>query len=213
MVIQHVGSSQGSPVLFVAFNTFELNQLGHEFLGVFRFLDYNIELDERGMMVKNDAGESKFKRNKTLIMGIGNLLMGDEGAGIHIIRQLEKNKELADIEILDGGTGGIQLLDYFLEHDLVILVDATLDQQETGTITRLEPNYSGDYPKTILVHDLGLKEILDALHLLDRRPEIVLFTISIAKLDKISLSLSPEIQSVIPQVEEKIKTYLESITE
>jgi hydrogenase maturation protease len=55
----------------------------------------------------------KYKRRKTLIMGIRNLLMGDEGVGIHVIRQLQKNKELADIEIIDGGTGGVQLLDLF----------------------------------------------------------------------------------------------------
>jgi Ni,Fe-hydrogenase maturation factor len=39
---------------------------------------------------------------------------------------------LADIEIMDGGVGGIQLLDFFLRHDLVILVDATMDQLEPG---------------------------------------------------------------------------------
>ena len=146
-------------------------------------------------------------------MGIGNLLMRDEGVGIHVTRQLQKNKELADIEIIDGGTGGIQLLDFFLRHDLVILVDASMDQREPGTVTRLTPIYSKDYPKTIMVHDIGLKDILDALHLFDKKPELILFTISIAKVDKIGMSLSPKIRSVVPQVAEEIKTYLESVTE
>lgn len=145
-------------------------------------------------------------------MGIGNLLMGDEGAGIHVIRQLQKNEELADIEIIDGGTGGVQLLDFFLSNDLVILVDAAMDQREPGTLTRLKPIYSTEYPKTIMVHDIGLKNILDALHLLDKNPELVLFTISISKVDKIGMSLSPKIQSVVPQAAEKIKTYFESVT-
>jgi hydrogenase maturation protease len=122
----------------------------------------------------------KYNIKKTLIMGIGNLLMEDEGAGIHVIRQLQKNKELADFGIIDGGTGGVQLLDFFLTNDLVILVDAALDQREPGTLTRLEPIYSKGYPQTIMVHDIGLKNILDALHLLDKKPEIVLFTISIS---------------------------------
>lgn len=155
----------------------------------------------------------RFKRKKTLIMGIGNLLMGDEGAGIHVIRQLQKKKELADIEIIDGGTGGVQLLDFFLRHDLVILVDATMDQQKLGTITRLKPIYSKDYPKTVMVHDIGLKDILDALHLLDKKPEIVLFTISISKVDKIGMRLSPKVLSVVPHVAEKVKTYVNSVTE
>ena len=138
-------------------------------------------------------GQNKFIRGRTLIMSIGNLLMGDEGVGIHVIRQLQKNKELADIEIIDGGTGGVQLLDFFLSNDLVILVDAAMDRRESGTMTRLKPIYSKEYPDTIMVHDIGLKNILDALHLLDKKPEIVLFTISISKVDKIGMSLSPKI--------------------
>ena len=59
-----------------------------------------------------------------------------------MIRQLLEDKELADIEIIDGGTGGVQLLDFFLRHDLVILVDAAMDHQESGTMTRLKPIYS-----------------------------------------------------------------------
>lgn len=157
-------------------------------------------------------GEHKFERTNTLIMGIGNLLMGDEGVGIHVIRQLQKIKELADIEIIDGGTGGIQLLDFFLRHDLVILVDAAMDQREPGTVTRLKPIYSKDYPKTIMVHDIGLKDILDALHFFDKTPELILFTISIAKVDKIGMSLSPKIRSVVPQAAKEIKVYLESVT-
>ena len=139
--------------------------------------------------------------------------MGDEGVGIHVIRQLQKSKELSDIEIIDGGTGGVQLLDFFLRHDLVILVDAAMDQREPGTMTRLKPIYSKDYPQTVMVHDIGLKDILDALHLLEKTPEIVLFTISISKVDKIGMKLSSKIRSVVPQVAENIKTYLKSVTE
>ncbi len=139
--------------------------------------------------------------------------MGDEGIGIHVIRQIQKNKELADIEIIDGGTGGVQLLDFFLRNDLVILVDAAMDQREPGTMTRLKPIYSKDYPQTVMVHEIGLKDILDALHLLEKAPEIVLFTISISKVDKIGMRLSPKIRSVVPQVIEKIKAYLESVIE
>ncbi|NIO19946.1 MAG: hydrogenase maturation protease, partial [Candidatus Aenigmarchaeota archaeon] len=76
--------------------------------------------------------------------------------------------------IIDGGTGGVQLLDFFLRNDLVILVDAAMDQREPGTMTRLKPIYSKDYPQTVMVHEIGLKDILDALHLLEKAPEIVL---------------------------------------
>jgi hypothetical protein len=64
-----------------------------------------------------------------------------------------------------------------------------------------------------MVHDIGLKDILDALHLFDNKPELILFTISIAKVDKIGMGLSPKIRSAVPQVAQEIKTYLESATE
>jgi len=60
----------------------------------------------------------KYNREKTLIMGIGNLLMGDEGVGIQVISRLQKNKELADTEIMDGGTGEVQPLDFFLRYNI-----------------------------------------------------------------------------------------------
>jgi hydrogenase maturation protease len=154
----------------------------------------------------------RYPRKNTLILGIGNLLMGDEGAGIHVIRRLQKHRELSDIEIVDGGTGGVILLDFFLEKDLVIVADAALDRREPGTVTRLKPVYSKDYPKTRLVHDLGLKDILDALHLYDKKPEVVLFTISIAEVRDVGMELSPRIRDAVPQAAEKIRAYLESIT-
>ena len=68
------------------------------------------------------------KRNKnTLILGIGNYLMGDEGIGVHVANQLEKELLPVGVDVLDGGTGGFYLLEYFEIYKHVILVDATLD--------------------------------------------------------------------------------------
>ncbi|HDK35811.1 MAG TPA: hydrogenase maturation protease, partial [Bacteroidetes bacterium] len=116
---------------------------------------------------------------RKLILGIGNLLMGDEGIGIHIVRWLQEKGELSGVDIVDGGTGGFHLLEYFQNYEQVILVDATLDGQQAGTVTLLRPKYSSDYPTTLSAHDIGLKSLLDALTLLEIQPEIVLFAVSI----------------------------------
>jgi hydrogenase maturation protease len=73
---------------------------------------------------------------KILIMGIGNYLMADEGVGVHAAEQLQRMTWPENIEVLDGGTGGFHLLEYFEVHDHVILIDATLDGREPGTIVR-----------------------------------------------------------------------------
>ena len=50
---------------------------------------------------------------KTLVVGVGNVLMGDEGVGVHVVRALETHALPAHVEYLDGGTGGFTLLEPF----------------------------------------------------------------------------------------------------
>lgn len=141
---------------------------------------------------------------RTLIMGIGNLLMGDEGVGVHVIRHLEKQPLPADVELLDGGSGGLHLLDFFQRFPRVVLIDATLDGRPPGTIERLTPRFSSDYPPTLTAHDIGLKDVLDALFLMDRQPEIVLYTIAIADLNRMAVDLSPDVAAAVPVVAEAV---------
>jgi len=149
--------------------------------------------------------------NKVLILGIGNLLMGDEGIGVHTIRYLEKNLQGNQAELVDGGTGGFHLLEYFQKYSKIIMIDATIDGQPPGTIQLLKPKFSSDYPPTLTAHDIGLKDLLDALFLLKQQPEIWLFTVSIARLDRLSIELSPELEKALPVLAEKISIRLNSI--
>jgi len=145
------------------------------------------------------------------VIGIGNLLMGDEGVGIHVVQHLRKDEELHGIDLVDGGTGGFKLLNHFLNHDLVVIADAALDQKTPGTISRLEPIYSSDYPPTLVAHDVGLKDIMDALELMGKMPKIVLFTISIGEPEGATLDLSAEIRSAVRPAAEKIRSYINSV--
>ena len=85
-------------------------------------------------------------RSSTLILGIGNILMGDEGVGVEVVRRLEAQPLPEGVECLDGGTGSFVLLGPMQSAARVILVDATADGAPPGTITRLEPRFSRDYP-------------------------------------------------------------------
>ena len=149
-------------------------------------------------------------KKELLILGIGNLLMGDEGVGIHVVNHLYENYDLGEIDILDGGTGGFHLLEYFQKYRQVLVVDATIDGQPPGTISFLKPKFSSDYPRTLTAHDIGLKDLIDSLFLLDVKTDIYLMTISIPQIEKVTLDISDQIRNAVPVAAEKISQMVKS---
>jgi hydrogenase maturation protease len=128
-----------------------------------------------------------------LVLGIGNVLMGDEGVGVHVIRQLNGMTLPDGVECLDGGTGSFTLLGPMQQAKRVVLIDATIDGNLAGTVTRLTPKFSCDYPKTLTAHDIGLKDLLDAAYLTRGVLDVTLFAISIDPLQELGMELSPTI--------------------
>ena len=135
-----------------------------------------------------------------LIIGIGNVLMGDEGIGAHVARRLQDGPLPEGVTCLDGGTGGLQLLGLMQSARRIVLVDAAVDGGRVGRVRRLRPRFSSDYPRTLTAHDIGLKDLLDVLYLLGDAPDVTLLAVSIEPLRTMSLHLSPEIEEVAPIV-------------
>ena len=130
---------------------------------------------------------------KTLVLGLGNILMADEGVGVHVLRSLEKHPLPGDVECLDGGTGGFILLEPMQKAGRIVMIDAAADGNPVGTVTRTVPRFSRDYPPTLTAHDVGIKDLLDLFYMLDGGREVTLYAITIDPHQPISLSLSPEI--------------------
>jgi hydrogenase maturation protease len=130
---------------------------------------------------------------KTLVLGLGNVIMGDEGVGVHVVRALEKHPLPQNVECLDGGTGGFILLEPLQNAGHVILIDATDDGNSPGTVTRTVPRFSADYPPTLTAHDIGVKDLLDAFYMQSGEREVVLYAITIDPKQSISMDLSPEL--------------------
>lgn len=127
---------------------------------------------------------------KTLILGLGNVIMGDEGVGVHVVRQLEKLALPGGVECLDGGTGGFILLEPLQQADRIILIDATADDNPPGTVTRTTPRFARDYPPTLTAHDIGVKDLLDAFYMQGGTRDVILFSISIDPHQAISMVLT-----------------------
>jgi hydrogenase maturation protease len=142
--------------------------------------------------------------SKTLVLGLGNVLMGDEGVGVHVVRALEKQGELPGVEFLDGGTGGFILLEPMQAAGRILMIDAAADGNPIGTVTRTVPRFSRDYPPTMTAHDVGIKDLLDLFYMLDGGREVVLYAISIDPRQSISLELSREIAAAAELATDRI---------
>ncbi len=149
---------------------------------------------------------SKTQQADTLVMGVGNYLMGDEGVGVHIAQAMEKMKLPYYLAALDGGTGGFFLMNYFDEYPHVIFVDATMDGKPVGTVTLTEPKFASDFPTALSVHDVGLKDMIETLYMLGNVPNMYLITISIDEIVPMHVGLSPKVEKSIPAVIDKIFT-------
>lgn len=135
-----------------------------------------------------------------LVLGIGNVLMSDEGVGVHVVRQVSEMPLPDGVECLDGGTGSFLLLAPMQQAKRVILIDATIDGKPAGTVTRLTPKFSSDYPKTLTAHDIGLKDLLDSAYLTGGTLSVTLLAVSIAPLQGVGMELSPALAARVPAI-------------
>jgi len=144
-----------------------------------------------------------------LILGVGNFLMGDEGVGVHAVKMLEKENLPQRVELLDGGTGGFHLMGHLESHPIVIMIDATMDGNPTGTISLIKPRFASDFPDALSAHDIGLKDMIESLIIMDKLPEIHLFTVSIESIQPMQITLSKEIEAALPNIKKEVLALVE----
>ena len=150
------------------------------------------------------------EQNKILILGVGNLLMNDEGIGIQVVQNLEK-EGVSGADIMDGGTGGFHLLGFIQSYQTIVFVDAALDDYPAGTVRVLHPKFAKDFPKQLSAHEIGLKDLIDATFLLGQKPEFYLVAISVKDFQDMGMNLSPEVEAAIPETILKIKVLIEEL--
>ena len=149
-------------------------------------------------------------QHSILILGIGNILLRDEGVGIHVITALE-NEGYNEADLMDGGTGGFHLLGVIQSYKTVIIVDASLDQFSTGHVRILHPRFAKDFPRQLSAHEIGLKDLLDAAFLLGNTPQIYLVAISVKDYQDLGMELSPEVSEAIPVAKKGIRELIKTL--
>jgi len=150
-------------------------------------------------------------RDKLPVIGLGNLLMGDDGAGIYVINELRKQNLPEEVDIIDGGTGGVELIDILASSRTVIVIDAIMTHGNSITGIRL---FSPDAfifkeDNGYSLHDVELTSVLSLMRALDLEiPEIKIVGIPAADI-RPRIGLSEECSRWIPEAVELIVKMLQ----
>ena len=146
-----------------------------------------------------------------LILGLGNILMGDEGIGIKAVEYMQKKDLPGDVDLLDGGTGGFHLLSLFQSYRHIIIIDATIGGGEAGEISILKPRYASEFPRSLTSHDIGLKDLLQSAELLEDLPDIRLIAINIADFSSVGIGISAKLDQRLPDIYRQVQLLLQEI--
>ena len=141
-----------------------------------------------------------------LVLGVGNILLSDEGVGVRVIEALQKYRLPQGVEVLDGGTAGLELIDIISRRKKVIVVDAVRGGEPPASVYRLSGDELAEQGRRQLtsIHQVGLQEALRRTEITGGTPdEVVILGIEPASVET-GLELSPEVASVVPRVVELI---------
>ncbi|RII36529.1 hydrogenase maturation protease [Clostridium chromiireducens] len=149
--------------------------------------------------------------DKVTILGIGNLLLKDDGIGVHLIEHLKELEfeNTHNVELIDGGTCIPNLLDVFMKNGRIIVLDSLKGGYAPGTIYKLTPEELGNCIKeTTSLHDVQVLDIMRDAELLGFNPKVTIIGVEPEEII-FDLELSPIIKETIPQItniiEEELK--------
>jgi hydrogenase maturation protease len=141
---------------------------------------------------------------KILILGIGNLILRDEGVGVHAVRELEKRDLPAHVEVIDGGTYLMDLLNVIQEAERIIVIDALKGGGEPGTIYRVFPDdLMAESERALSLHQVGLLDALGMVKQLGGDPHAVIIGVEPKEISW-GMELTPEVEAKLPKVIETV---------
>lgn len=141
------------------------------------------------------------RSQRIIVLGLGNLIRRDDGVGVHAIHQLFRDQRIPEsVELLDGGTLGLQLLPAIQDATHLLAIDAINNGAPPGTIFRFDISEIEPLPGTPSVHQIGFSDLLAALRLLERFPEkMVLLGVQPAETGW-GHTLSSTVQAALPEL-------------
>ncbi|MFN3533847.1 MAG: HyaD/HybD family hydrogenase maturation endopeptidase [Desulfatiglandales bacterium] len=136
------------------------------------------------------------------ILGIGNLLLKDEGLGIHALKTLEERYDFPpQVRLVDGGVLGLGLLSVLSESEFLIVLDAVKNGERPGTVYRIDEK---EIPTRIRaknsLHQIDFLETLAASELIGKRPKCTILGIEPKDIESVDIELSPEVADAMEEL-------------
>ncbi|HIQ01988.1 MAG TPA: hydrogenase maturation protease [Anaerolineales bacterium] len=153
-------------------------------------------------MVDGNRLADAANRSPILVLGVGNILLRDEGVGVRVIEALREMPLPEGVELLDGGTAALDLVHFLAGRRKLIVVDAVQAGQEPGAVFRFTPDdLSWGGGEGLSLHQMGLLDGLAMADLLADGPprEVVVFGVQPGELGW-GLDLSPAVAAAVSRV-------------
>ncbi len=136
---------------------------------------------------------------KILILGVGNLLLSDEGLGVHALRALERTYDFPpQVTLLKGGTGALSLLPEIQGSDMVFILDALLLNEPPGTVAHFSyQSLPPTYQRKDTAHGIDILDVLSAASFQGNLPPVTILGIQAADITTPSLELTPAVAAAL----------------
>jgi hydrogenase maturation protease len=156
-------------------------------------------------VASNLQGGDTISPQKIVVLGVGNILLSDEGIGVHVANELMKMDLPPEVSVVEGGTDGFRLLNVITEADRLIVIDSVKGGAEPGSIYCFDINEVRNCPPgfTTSVHQIGILEVINLSELVGKKPHTTVIGVEPKSLE-MSLELSPEIKAKIPRIIELV---------
>ena len=144
--------------------------------------------------------------NSIVVLGVGNILLTDEGLGVHVVKELKENYNFTpEISLIDGGTMGMELLTYMRGMKRILLIDAINGGEAPGTVYEFPHRELEQYfTEHISVHEVGMQDIL-RIRAIQENPSEDAIVIGVEPESlEIGFESSAPVQAVLPEVKERV---------
>jgi len=144
------------------------------------------------------------------VIGVGNILLCDEGIGVHLVNELSRRNSLPGVDFVDGGVAGGALLNLIEDQEKVVLLDTVAAPFPPGTVLKLFPDdLKRNENVRYSLHDLNLTDTLDLMRLRGTLPDIMILGVVPADIETYRIGLSDPLAEKFEEILAKVSAEIE----
>ena len=153
------------------------------------------------------------KSFQVTILGVGNILLSDEGVGVRVVEYLDQRYDFGEnVQVVDGGVLGVRLMGVIGNTDFLLVVDAVSNRGAPGTLYRLADD---QVPRRVLakqsMHQLDMPEVLALCAAIDKNPRVVVLGVEPQDIRTMDVELTPAIAAKVPELAAMVLAELDAL--